>query len=325
MLDKDKISIIVPVYNAEQYIEKCVQSILSQTYSNIEILLINDGSTDRSQEICEDFQNKDNRIRVINKKNGGPGSARNAGIINSTGKYIGFVDCDDFIDNDMYEILYNLCVKNDADISMINFRKIVDGNIKNNGISTEEIIIYNKIEAMKELLVDKKIKNYFWNKLFKKEIFTDLNFCEDCYFEDVELMIKVFEKINKLVHKQISKYNYVQRSDSLVNCGSYDKLKDFVKVTKRRYNYILNRNLKLDEYNAIGFVANMIIVYKNAVVYNISELFNDFENNYSFFSSLVEKYKSNIFIELSDYRRLLLCIILWDLELGKKIVKYLEE
>ena len=111
-----KISVIVPVYNVEKYLTKCVDSIMNQTYKDLEIILVDDGSTDNSGKICDEYVKKDKRFKVIHKKNGGLSDARNVGIKNSTGEYLSFIDSDDYIDNDMIECLYNACIKNNADI-----------------------------------------------------------------------------------------------------------------------------------------------------------------------------------------------------------------
>lgn len=320
-----KISIIVPIYNGENYIDKCIQSILNQTYSNIEVLLINDGSSDNSKKICEEYEKKDNRIKLINKENAGPGSAKNTGINHATGDYIGFVDSDDYIEKDMFEVLYNLSVENDADISMVAFTKVVDGKKMNTINFSGETIIYNKIEAMKELFLDREIKNYSWNKLFKKELFEGVRFPEKLKYEDVDITYRLFEKINKLVYKKVSKYYYVQRGNSIVNSNLYNNLKDYVIVTKNRYEDLKNKYEEFEMYNAMGFIVNMLITYKNAVTYDIPELYKDFENNYQLFCELIEKYKKDCFNEFNNYKRLLLSIILWNVEIGKNIVKELEK
>ena len=322
---EDLISIIIPVYNTDKYLKKCIDSIISQTYKNIEIILVNDGSTDNSKKICEEYVKKDKRIKLLNKENGGQGSAKNTGIQHATGKYIGFVDSDDYIDEDMYEVLYNLCIKNHADISMIAFNKVIDGKIVKTIDFNEKTMVLDRFNAMKELLLDYEIKSYNWNKLYKKELFEETKFSEDLKYEDIEINAKLFTKINKLVYKKIPKYYYVQRNNSTVNCKSYNNLKDYVTVTKRRYEFLKDRYEEMEKYNAIGFIANMTLVYKNAATYDIDELYEDFEKNYELFCRLTEKYKNECLNEFNDYKRLLLSIILWNVKLGKEIVKEVEK
>ena len=114
----DLISVIIPIYNVEQYLKECLESVINQTYRNLEIILVDDGSKDKSGKICDEYKNKDERIKVVHKENGGLSDARNAGMKIATGKYIQFIDSDDFIDKDMIETLYNLIIENEADISM---------------------------------------------------------------------------------------------------------------------------------------------------------------------------------------------------------------
>ena len=124
MKNRPIISIIVPVYNVESYLERCINSILNQTFKNFELILVDDGSTDKSGEICDSFAGYDKRIRVIHKKNGGLSSARNVGLDVSIGKYIGFVDSDDWIDEFMYEKLYRNMIKTKSDIVICNFSRV---------------------------------------------------------------------------------------------------------------------------------------------------------------------------------------------------------
>ena len=127
---KELISIIVPVYNVEQYLDDCLISIINQTYKNIEIILIDDGSTDKSGKICDEYAKKDSRIIVIHKENGGVSSARNAGLRIAKGAYIGFVDPDDWIAEDMYEVLYSNAKKYDADVSVCKYKIVKNNSIK---------------------------------------------------------------------------------------------------------------------------------------------------------------------------------------------------
>ena len=149
---KPEISIIVPIYNVEKYLPRCIESILAQTFTNFELILVNDGSEDDSGEVCDRYAKEDKRIKVIHKKNGGVSSARNAGLKNSIGNYIGFVDPDDYIKKDMYEKMYNLCIKKDSKIAICKFAREVDGKIINADNNETEIIReLNNEEAMNEL------------------------------------------------------------------------------------------------------------------------------------------------------------------------------
>ena len=161
------ISIIVPVYNVDKYIERCIQSIINQTYKNLEIILIDDGSTDKSGAICDKYSKIDNRINVIHKKNGGLSEARNVGLDIARGDYIGFVDSDDYIHPQMYELLYKNLIGTSADISIIkHIRK--EEELGLGDINSKKV--YSNLEAIENIL--KKDSGIFiasCNKLYKKE------------------------------------------------------------------------------------------------------------------------------------------------------------
>lgn len=146
------ISIIVPVYNVEFFLEECVQSILGQTYTNLEVILVNDGSTDKSGELCNDFAAKDNRIKVVHKENGGLSCARNAGLEIATGEYVGFVDADDWIESDMYERMYAKIAENGADICICGFKLLYDGYERVMRVPHEDSI--STEQAWERLLTD---------------------------------------------------------------------------------------------------------------------------------------------------------------------------
>ena len=147
-----KISIIVPVYNVEQYLAECIESIKDQSLTDIEIILVDDGSPDNSGAICDDYALKDDRIKVIHKKNGGLSSARNAGLEVAIGEYIGFVDSDDWVDGEMYEVLYKNAVENQAEIAACNIAKMgLDGQFENFDIGNKDIL-FTRAEGMEELI-----------------------------------------------------------------------------------------------------------------------------------------------------------------------------
>lgn len=169
------ISIIIPVYNVAPFLSQCIQSVLDQTYTHLEVIIVDDGSTDESPAICDKFAKLDTRIKVIHKKNGGQSDARNAGLDIASGDLIGFVDSDDWIENDMYETLYNLLSKYQADISAC-AHYIEYGTKIKAAFESKEIITFNHKDAMMALIKDKIIRNYVWEKLYKRELFNNLRF-----------------------------------------------------------------------------------------------------------------------------------------------------
>ena len=166
--EEELISVIVPVYNVEKYLEKCIDSIINQTYQNLEIILVDDGSTDGSGKICDEYSRKDNRIKVIHKENGGLSDARNIGIKNANGGLIGFIDSDDYITENMFEVLQKDLRKYNADISSCDIQNVNEAGecLKIIRVSTEGQTskVFEREEALKLLLED-TIKSYAWNKL----------------------------------------------------------------------------------------------------------------------------------------------------------------
>lgn len=292
------ISIIVPVYKVEKYLEKCIQSIINQTYNNLQIILVDDGSLDNCGKICDEYAKKDNRIEVIHKTNGGLSDARNVGISKAKGKYIGFVDSDDYIEKSMYEDLYNLIEENQSDVCICNFYNVVGNNksLKNpdNGIQK-----YNKIDILREILIDSKIQSYAWNKLYKKELFDNIKYPVGKKYEDIGTTFYILEKCNKIIVTGTPEYYYLNRADSIVNNVNEKTIIDYIELITERYDYI-EKNLKeLGKYNKYYLVKTLITAYND-----INSLKNVGNGTRKKFDDLYEKVKKviecheNEFIEL---------------------------
>lgn len=203
-----KVSVIIPVYNGEKYLDNCIKSVADQTYENLEIIIIDDGSTDRTVDICEEWKEKDDRVRVLHKPNGGRGSARNAGLSMATGDYIHFVDADDWIEKDAIESLYKAMIKNNSDIvignmtsynqseKMYNF--FIDGNDYYEKNYTPEEWFKN------EYVYDKMLRQLFvvaWAKLYKRELFKNIYYTEkDHLTEDDPTTWKIYLLANKITY-----------------------------------------------------------------------------------------------------------------------------
>ena len=228
----EKISVIVPVYNVEQYLERCVDSIINQTYKNLEIILVNDGSTDNSGQLCDELAKKDDRIRVIHKKNGGVSEARNLGIRESNGKYITFIDSDDVVSVKMVEELYFNLLGNDADISIGNV--IHNYNINNIFFddSNNDILLWNNEEALKEFLKAKITSFYPVAKLFKKNIILDLEFNVDFKLAEDAMFITeiLLEKDVTVVYSFKDIYAYCHRRESATTSINSNTVFDTIKV-----------------------------------------------------------------------------------------------
>lgn len=270
-MEKDLISVIVPVYKVEKYLEKCIESIIKQTYTNLQIILVDDGSPDNCGKICDEYAKKDLRIEVIHKANGGLSDARNVGISKAKGRYIGFVDSDDYIKEDMYEILLNLIKKYDADVSICNLYDVIDGKEyvrnKDNGIHE-----YSRIDILKEILLDKNIQSYAWNKLYKKELFDEIKYPIRKKYEDIGTTFYLFEKCNKIVVTSEPEYYYLKRADSLVNNVTESTILDYTEIIIQRYLYIKQNIKELRKYNNY-YLAKTLITAHNDIenLENISE------------------------------------------------------
>lgn len=212
------ISIIVPVYNVANYLERCINSLLKQTYSNLQIILVDDGSTDASPKICDDFAKKDGRIQVIHKENGGLSSARNAGISAATGEYIAFVDSDDWVISDAYEYLYDLIIKYEADVVSADY-ELTYGDDISVSKTTSEYKIEGSLNILKYYMLQDNLhgKNDYpvWIKLYKKNLFDNIKFPDGKIYEDNITNFKILQNCNTYVKSKKNIYAYFQRRESI--------------------------------------------------------------------------------------------------------------
>lgn len=199
MLTEPLISVIVPVYNVEKYIEQCVDSVLNQTYKNLEIILIDDGSTDRSGEVCDEYKEKDDRVVVVHKQNGGLSSARNRGLEIMSGDIVSFVDSDDWIDARMYEDMVGFMIKNDVDIVYCCANKFDHKSIisKEFGYYPDKSLV-DCDEVVEKILCD-EISGHVWNKLYNKTCWENLTFPKDRLYEDLSISFRPFLNTNKKI------------------------------------------------------------------------------------------------------------------------------
>ena len=215
-----KITIIVAVYNTEKYLHKCVQSIVNQTYQNLEIFLVDDGSTDSSTDICDEFANIDKRIKVIHKTNEGQGSARNLALEAATGEWIGFVDSDDWIVADMYEFLLAKALAENADIVECGWKKVsVDGSVAFTTPSESRII--DREKAIHGLVYGgvEGVNTSVCNKFFRKSCIANIRFPQVRAYEDDEFIHKVIWNAGNISINGEAKYNYLSRPESTMTAG----------------------------------------------------------------------------------------------------------
>ena len=228
------ISLIVPVYKVEPYLCQCIDSLLAQTYTNLEIIIVDDGSPDRCPEICDSYAKKDARIKVIHKENGGLSDARNAGLDIATGAYIGFVDSDDWIEPAMYELLMQQMLQTGADISMCGHFNYVDGKYNEAG-SDGSITVFNRDEAMDQLYMDQTIKSYAWDKLYRRKLLEGIRFPKGRCYEDIYIMHDVFARAEKVCYLNKCLYYYRRRAGSIAQSDKVEPYIDRLYGLKLRY------------------------------------------------------------------------------------------
>ena len=218
------ITVVVPVYNVEKYLSRCLESIINQSYQNLQIVLVDDGSQDSSGRICDEYESRDRRIQVIHQPNSGLAGARNAGLAVAKGEYIGFVDSDDRISIDMFETLFEEIKKYDCDISICGrYLETEDGNIIPFFDLTESIVMNNH-DAIRKFLVSDHIDSAVWDKLYKINLFDEIEFPKCRYVsEDVPVIYKVLCRAQKIVHCGKPLYYYLVRSGSTSHSKYTDK------------------------------------------------------------------------------------------------------
>lgn len=238
-----EISVIVPVYNVEKYLEKCVDSILSQTFKDFEVILVDDGSKDRCGIICDKYESLDNRVKVIHKTNGGLSSARNSGLEIASGEYVAFVDSDDWIDKSMYKELYNEAKKHNADIVQCKFIKAKDENVSIYNNESNEAEVIRNLEALCNLYNEKCIETVVtWNKLYRRYLFNDIVFPNGKIHEDQFTTYKLLYKANKVVLVDKELYYYRQTPNSIMNSDFNMSRLDFLEALDQRMEFFKKIN-----------------------------------------------------------------------------------
>lgn len=257
------ISLIIPVYNAEKFLPRCLESIRNQSYQNLEVVLVNDGSTDRSGLICDEYAQKDKRFKVIHKENGGVSSARNAALSIASGAYVGFVDPDDWIDSIMFEKLHELIQKHQVDMAICGYiKENVDGDVLQETVAPS-VKVLNRTEALNSILDVNGFRGFLWNKLFSSELFHknfEINFDENIHFcEDLLFCCKAILNAENIVHDSTPYYHYIIHDNnaskakySLKKLTALDAVENIIRllniddVDKKKYkSYYVHMNISL--------------------------------------------------------------------------------
>lgn len=286
-----KVSIVIPVYNVEKYIERCLKSILNQTLDSIEVIVIDDGSTDNSGKICDEFSTKYKNVKTFHKRNGGVSSARNLGISIAKGEYIGFVDPDDFIHVNMYKELYENAKKVNSDIAICSVNEIMGNKIFTED-NTGELMKYSKSEAINGYFNETYPfnHNYLCNKLFKRTMFDKIKLNEKItYQEDSEIMIKLLNSSDIITYIGKPLYNYDLREGSL-SSGKISK----GKITAERAFHSI---YEYTRYNICEYKSKALLKYISLVFNIVIEIIKNYEEYKEEYINIITRIKE-IYCEL---------------------------
>ncbi|NLL62102.1 MAG: glycosyltransferase [Candidatus Atribacteria bacterium] len=256
------ISVIVPIYNAEKYLPKCIESIQNQTYRNLEIILINDGSTDNSLAICYEYSEKDKRIIVIAQENEGAFSARNSGLDIATGDYIGFVDNDDYIAPDMYQRLLTACLENDADISECGYYEVNEEYEIILSFPLKYCILNGSYECYIDYVKNKNGRNYVWNKLYKKKMFNSIRFPSYKLSEDEWVNSRIYSECKRKATLESCHYYYLIHKKSAYRSPFNKGQLDIIFASKDIYEFYKTRFEELCPYVALRIVQTTVRFYR---------------------------------------------------------------
>ena len=285
MTNEPLISVVVPVYNCEKYLSHSVEALLNQSYKNLEIVMVNDGSTDNTLKICHEYRKIDSRIIVVDKKHGGTADTRNVGINAINGDYIGFVDADDYIEENMYELLMNDCLSSGKDIACCNRINLYNDKQNLFTIVSESVIMDSK-DAVKTLLVANDFS--LCNKLFNKKLFDNLKFVENVTYEDMIPAVQTVMYSNGVYFDSSYLYYYVQNMDSMTHRP----------FEPTKLDYMLNMNKMADlvkeTYNDMGEQCDACCI--NAITGLIPDVYvvrKQYPEEYRTLLKELEKYKNS--------------------------------
>ena len=240
-VDTAKISVIVPVYKVEPYLDKCVSSIVNQTYTNLEIILVDDGSPDNCPAMCDAWAERDRRIRVIHKPNGGLSDARNVGMTAATGELMAFVDSDDYLAPDMYEHLYQRMLQDESDISACGVQMVWEDGTPPRMLTCQGSCVLDREDAMRSVIEESWLKQPVWYKLYKTALVRDILFPKGKYHEDVFWSYQAVGRAQRVSVSDHIGYYYLQRGGSIMGEGYSLKRLDAVEAKVQRCAYIQER------------------------------------------------------------------------------------
>lgn len=262
-----RISVIVPIYKVESYLNRCVESIVNQTYQNLEIILVDDGSPDNCPQMCDDWAKKDSRIKVIHKINGGLSDARNAGMKIAEGKYISFIDSDDFVALDFFETLLAVMEDENSDIAECSVVKFYEDDRFEEYLDDLTITSFETEAGLSGLIAENPFHQHVWNKLYKTELVKDIPYAVGKLNEDEFWTYQVFGKAKKVSKINKTMYYYFQRSSSIMGESYNIRRLDALEGKANRQKYIedkfpsLAKQAKIDLYGSCLFAYQCVLKY----------------------------------------------------------------
>ena len=307
---KKQISIVVAVYNVESFLKKCITSILAQTYDNLEIILVDDGSTDKSGEICDYYKQIDARIKVIHKKNGGLSEARNYGIDFCTAQYITFVDSDDFLADDYIENLATIIENSNADIAITCAYKFYDEKKCQQELFNPQLTkIYDSEQALSDFLYRKNIPVYAWGKLYSIQLFNEIRFPVGELFEDLSTGYLLFDQAKIIAFNPVRNYFYRQRKGSIVNSHFDHRKMIQLKTTEKIVDFVEKK------YPRIIFAAASKSFITALNLYRNIPLKKEFSCDRNEAKKIVKKYRNTVLHDKENkfFTRLLAAVSLFNI------------
>ena len=289
MNEHDLISVIVPVFNAEASLHACIESIIKQTYRQLQILLIDDGSVDKSADICDEYAKIDDRIIVFHSKNGGVSNARNLGIDSATGKYIAFIDSDDTVKQDYIEVLYNAIKENDSDLSVVyDFCDYIRDSFLLHPEKINNTYCFDSKKAIKAMLVSNYFSGHAWGKLLKRELLKDLRFDTSISFgEDLLFFVNYILNSSKICYVPEHLYNYTYNAESLSHGCLNEKKLTILKSIKKIRDLLQNRyGEEFDYFLCYDFLTvatDLLCMSQNNQKKERNEYFKEIKKDYSCF------------------------------------------
>lgn len=285
------ISVIVPVYKVEPYLNKCVESIVKQTYKNLEIILVDDGSPDNCPVMCDEWAKKDSRVKVIHKQNGGLSDARNAGMEVATGRYISFVDSDDWVHCEFLERLYTAIQETQSDISACDVKLVYTDEADSTDNRDFLVSTHTPEQAMSTLFAGEAFRSVVWNKLYRRDLLSEEKFEVGRYHEDEFFTYRIIDKCDKLAYVDAQMYYYLQRENSIMTTASVKHL-DALEAGMRRLELFKRKYPELYHYDKGGYCRACVMFYRTASNFN--------EEDAKIFKQGIKKYRSQLKFSISE-------------------------